>query len=61
MVVTLDSDFHTILAIEGSAGPSVIRLRQEGLKAREVADLLRQVIELCRDDLLAGAVVPVMT
>lgn len=59
VVVTLDSDFHTILALEGSAGPSVIRLRWEGLKGREVADLMRQVIELCRDDLLAGAVVSV--
>lgn len=59
VIVTLDSDFHTILALEGCAGPSVIRVRWEGLRGPQVADLIRQVIELCRDDLLAGAVVSV--
>jgi predicted nuclease of predicted toxin-antitoxin system len=59
VIVTLDSDFHTILALEESAGPSVIRVRWEGLKGPEVAVLIRQVTELCRDDLHAGAVVSV--
>lgn len=59
VIVTLDSDFHTILALDGAAGPSVIRVRWEGLKGPGVADLIRQVIGLCRDDLLAGVVVSV--
>jgi predicted nuclease of predicted toxin-antitoxin system len=59
MVVTLDADFHAQLALSGARGPSVIRIRMEGLKAKQLADLLVRVLEQCRDDLKSGAMVTV--
>ena len=38
IVVTLDADLHTILAVSGASGPSVIRLRLQGLGGLEVAE-----------------------
>lgn len=59
VVVTLDADFHTLLAISGAAGPSVIRLRIEGLRAADLTLLLTSVIKVCEDDLLKGAMISV--
>ena len=59
IVVTLDADFHAQLALSGAAGPSVIRIRIEGLKARQLADLLVRLLEQCGDDLKSGAMVTV--
>ncbi len=59
VVVTLDADFHAHLALSEASHPSVIRVRIEGLRAQEFADLLRTVISQCRDDLEAGAMVSV--
>ncbi|MDZ4778914.1 MAG: DUF5615 family PIN-like protein [Planctomycetia bacterium] len=59
VVVTLDADFHTLLAGSGAARPSVIRIRQEGLRGPQVADLLARVIEQVRIDLERGAAVTV--
>jgi predicted nuclease of predicted toxin-antitoxin system len=41
IVVTLDADFHTILVVTGMSGPSVIRIRLEGLKGTSIAAMFR--------------------
>jgi len=43
VIVTLDADFHTLLALDGAASPSVIRIRIEKLRAPELTKLLLQV------------------
>ncbi len=59
VVVTLDADFHALLALSGAAGPSVIRIRIEGLRAEDLARLLANALEVCNDDLMKGAMVSV--
>ncbi len=59
VVVTLDADFHALLALSGVTGPSVIRIRIEGLRAEGLATLLVDVLKVCSDDLMKGAVVSV--
>ncbi len=61
IVVTLDADFHALMALSGATSPSVIRLRIEGLKAERLAELLQLVLRQCADDLEAGALVTVPT
>jgi predicted nuclease of predicted toxin-antitoxin system len=59
VVVTLDADFHMILALSKAGKPSVIRVRIEGLGARELNDLVQEVIRRCVPDLEDGALVSV--
>ena len=58
-IVTLDSDFHRLLAISGANGPSVIRIRREGLRGSDVAALVNQVITQLGDRIERGAMVTV--
>ena|SRR5450631_3127921 len=48
VVVTLDADFHTILAVSGAQGPSVIRMRLQGLGALEVVELVRRFYQVSK-------------
>lgn len=57
MVVTLDADFHALLAVTGETGPSVLRIRMEGLKADQVASLVERVLTLASDELNQGAMI----
>ena len=59
VVVTLDADFHTILAVSGATGPSVIRLRLQGLGAPKVVELVQNVLARFESDLNHGSLVTV--
>ncbi len=58
-VVTLDADFHAILATSRAVGPSVVRIRIEGLNGERLASLLMQVLAVANAEIEAGAVVSV--
>jgi predicted nuclease of predicted toxin-antitoxin system len=59
VVVTLDADFHALLALTEATSPSVIRIRIERLRAQALTNLLLTVIGECEEDLELGAVVTV--
>ena len=59
VVITLDADFHTILALTQAQKPSVIRIRIEGLRAESFSELVQNVLRRCSDDLKAGAMISV--
>ena len=59
IIVTLDADFHVLMALSGSIKPSVIRIRIEGLRGKRTAELIQEVVARCEPDLNAGAVVSV--
>ena len=59
VVVTLDADFHAILAVSGAQGPSVIRMRLQGLGAAEVVAVVRKVLASFEVELHRGALITV--
>ncbi|MCE9554209.1 MAG: DUF5615 family PIN-like protein [Planctomycetes bacterium] len=59
VVVTLDADFHQLLAASQAIAPSVVRIRIEGLKGMQLATILIRVISAAGDDLTSGAAVSV--
>lgn len=60
VVVTLDADFHALLAVSGAQGPSVLRIRMEGLKADQATSLIEQVFAVAGNALALGAMVTVL-
>jgi len=58
-VVTLDADFHALLALSNASSPSVVRIRIERLQGAQLAALVDRVITMCEGDLKAGAMVTV--
>ena len=59
ILVTLDADFHSILALSYAKSPSVIRIRIERLRAEILTELLLNVINECQKELEQGAAVTV--
>lgn len=57
--VTLDADFHGLLAVNNMESPSVVRIRQEGLKGSDVAQLLRGIWPMIETKVERGAMVTV--
>ncbi len=58
-IVTLDADFHSLIATASAAGPSVIRLRVQRLKAPDAARLLRTVLDRVGHELDSGCFITV--
>lgn len=61
VVVTLDADFHTLLALSGAEYPSVIRIRIQGLKAKDMMALILLVLSDWEETLLKGAALSVLS
>ena len=59
IIITLDADFHTMLAVSGSSRPSVIRIRMQGLRAPATSHLIQQALAAFPDDLQAGALLTI--
>lgn len=57
--VTLDRDFHALLALASASQPSVILLRWEGLDSLGLAQLLEKVWNQVEQDLPHGVAVTV--
>ena len=57
IIISLDSDFHLLMARENATSPSVIRIRQEGLRTEAVTSLILSILDPCKEDLLHGALV----
>lgn len=61
IIVTLDADFHALLALSGASGPSVIRVRIEGLRAEALTILLQRVLNTWVEELETGCMLTVQT
>jgi len=59
VVVTLDADFHSLLATAKAVTPSIVRIRIEGLKGDDVADIVRGLVTTIESELKSGAAVSV--
>ena len=59
VLVTLDADFHAILAISGATRPSVIRIREEGLKAPALCQLIITLARQFSESLMLGCVLTI--
>jgi predicted nuclease of predicted toxin-antitoxin system len=59
IVCTLDADFHALLAVADASGPTIIRVRQEGLSGADFSSLLLKIWPRIEDACQQGALVSV--
>lgn len=59
IVITLDADFHAILAVSGAREPSVIRIRMQGLGTSAVVELVHRLVIDFTNELLNGTLITV--
>ena len=59
VVVTLDADFHALLALNEAIVPSVVRIRIQRLRARAMTELILNVLRECSAELMEGVAVTV--
>jgi predicted nuclease of predicted toxin-antitoxin system len=59
VVITLDADFHALVAVRGLRGPSVVRLRREGCRSEAVVEILKSVLVRYRSQLEEGCFISV--
>ncbi len=58
-IVTLDADFHAMLAVSGAKRPSVIRVRIEGLRAPELVHVIHKVIKRFETEVANGCLLTI--
>ena len=59
VIVTLDADFHAILATSAAAGPSVVHIRMQGLNGAQIAKLMLEIVRHFAADLQRGCLITV--
>ena len=57
--VTLDADFHALLATSEAKSPSVVRIRREGLNGKAICDLLFKIWPRIESAVNEGALVTI--
>lgn len=57
IVVTLDADFHALLVLSGETSPSVVRIREEGLKAGALAEIILRIADRFAIELNEGCLI----
>ena len=58
-VITLDADFHALIAVSHARDPSVIRVRIEGLRAEAMARLLIRVLDQLSVEIDRGSLITI--
>ena len=57
VIITLDADFHAILAERRATKPSVVRIREQSLRHEAAAGLIEKILAACGEELEKGVMV----